>query len=91
MNEKIRALLSEIFNSAKAKIVELANTELKDEVKKQKLDTYIVNVIKATMDRLGFNPIARFVVNKFVIPYVDDITQYIYDLLKAKVKGVTKK
>lgn len=83
-------LFEEIVNSSKAKIIDLADTELNNDVKKQKLDNYIIKIINQAMDRLGFNPIAKWAVRTFAIPYVDDITQYIYDLLKARVDGVTK-
>lgn len=90
MNKKYRMLFEEIVNSSKAKIIDLADTELKNDVKKQKLDNYIIKIINQAMDRLRFTPIAKWAVRQFVIPYVDVITQYIYDLLKARVIGVTK-
>lgn len=90
MSDKFKRLWDEIVNCSKAKIVDLADTELKNEVKKQKLDIYIINLINGAMDTLGFNAIQRWCVKTFIIPYVDDITQYIYDLLKARIVGVTK-
>lgn len=87
---KFKELFKIIVVNTKVKIKELALTELDNTEKKQKLDDYIVHLINITMDNLGFNFVARWVVNHYLIPYVDDLTQYVYDLLKAKVNGVTK-
>lgn len=86
---KFKVLLERIVINAKVKIKELANTELNNKERKQKLDEYIIKIIEKTMDELGSNFIARWTVEHYLIPMVDDITQYIYDLLKARVAKVT--
>ncbi len=84
-NNKIKILFNHIAVFAKIKIKELAKTELNNTEKKEKLDKYIVKIIEKTMDNLGFNFVARFAINNYLLPYVDDITQYIYDLLKSRL------
>lgn len=90
MNIKYKKLWDTIVNNSKAKIIDLADTELTNEAKKKKLDNFIINVIKRSMDIIGFNAFEKWIINTFIVPKVDDVTQYIYDLLKANVAGVTK-
>lgn len=86
MNDKIL----QFVNYVKINIVDLANKELSDVAKKDKLDkavtTYFVSLLASTK----INWFAKFVINKVVVPNIPTITQAIYELLKAKIKGITK-
>jgi hypothetical protein len=87
--------LSNVVNSTKSQIVELAKTELNNVDKKQKLDDYIINLITSTMTNYAPTGVVgkfcfNYVVKKFVIPYVDDLTQIVYNLLKSKIVGITE-
>lgn len=89
-NNKLKILLNHIVTFTKIKIKELAKTELNSKEKKQKLDDYIVNLIRKTMNYLHFNIAERWFVEHYIIPIVDDITQYIYDLIKIKWLQISK-
>lgn len=79
-----------VVTATKRKIKELVVSELSNEDKKKQLDEYIIKMVKNLMDTLGFNFVLRFFVNKFVIPNIDDWTQIIFNLIKTRVKGVTR-
>ena len=64
--------------------------ELTGEQKKARLDDIIKEYIEATIDTIGLNFIFKFVIKKVLIDNLPIITQAIFDLLKAKVEGVTK-
>jgi hypothetical protein len=87
--------VNNIVVSTKNQIGELAKTELDDTDKKKKLDDFIINLITTTSQ--AYTPkgiIAKFcynyVVNKLIIPNIDDLTQLVYNLIKTKIVGVTK-
>lgn len=82
---KVRTLLRQIVINTETKIKELAVTELNNKARKATLDRYIITIIYKSMDALKFNFVERWIVEHYVVPYVDDITQYIYVLLKANI------
>ena len=86
MNERIL----QFVNYVKINIIDLAEKELENIEKKAKLDkavtAYFVSLLSTA--KLGF--FSRFVIEKVVVKNIPTITQAIYDLLKAKVKGITK-
>lgn len=64
--------------------------ELTGEQKKARVDEIIREYIEATIDTIGLNIIFKFVIKKVLIDNIPVITQAIFDLLKAKVDGITK-
>lgn len=84
-----------VIINAKTKIKELALTELNNDEKKAKLDSYMTDIIVHNADYwMPKNPIVKFVlnyvINKFILPNISGFTQLIYDLLKTKIEGVTE-
>lgn len=95
MTNKFKSFVENIISTAKEKITELAKSELGNTEKKALLDSTIINYIQTNASL--FTPsgvISKFcynwVINKCIIPYVDDFTQIIYNLLKSKIAGVTE-
>lgn len=86
MNDKIL----QFVNYVKINIIDLANKELSDLEKKNKLDkaveVYFLSLLAST--KIGW--FAKFVIKQVVVPNIPTITQAIYDLLKEKIKGITK-
>lgn len=64
--------------------------ELNGKQKKARVDEMITEYIEATIDKIGLNFVAKFVIKKVLIDNVPTITQCIFDLIKAKVEGITK-
>ena len=64
--------------------------DLTGEQKKARVDDLIANYIEVAIDGLGLNFIFKFVIKKVLIDNLPAITQAIFDLLKAKVDGITK-
>ena len=86
MNEKIL----QFINYVKINIIDLANKELSNLEKKNKLDkaveVYFISLLASTK----INWFSKFVIEKVVIKNIPTITQAIYELLKEKIKGITK-
>ena len=85
-----KTFLEYLKNYAKVTIKDLATKELTNVQKKRQLDRAIELFIVSTLDgaKLGF--ITKFVIDKFVLKHIPEITQFVYDLLKSKIEGVTK-
>jgi beta-xylosidase len=64
--------------------------ELSGEQKKARVDDILTSYCEAALDNLGFNFIFKFVFRKLIVQNIPAITQAIFDLLKAKVAGITK-
>lgn len=93
MSKGFKNLLKSVVLEAKRTICVLAETELSNAAKKEKLDKAVTKYIKNTMVLYApSNIIAKFcfnfVINKFILPYIDDLTQLIFNLLKCKIDGV---
>ena len=81
--------IESVVNFTKSKITELATKELSNTDKKLKLDNAVVSYITTTINAIAPNFVIRWIINKFLIPYIPILTQAVYDLLKAKIEGVT--
>lgn len=83
----------EFFNgfveTAKEQITELVNEEIENKEKKNKLDVVITEFAETTLAKAKLNIFVKLAIKKLVIPHIACITQTIYDLLKAKITGVT--
>lgn len=87
---KFKEFIESFVNEAKAGITELAETELSNENKKMALDHKIIKFLDIAFENLSLNFVLKLVLKKLLLPNVSLITQIIYDLLKEKIKGVTK-
>lgn len=64
--------------------------ELSGEDKKKRVDTLIYDYVQAVIDNVGLNFMFRFVLKKILLDNIPTFTQIIFDLLKAKIEGITK-
>lgn len=87
---KLREFILEFTNKTKDSIIELAQTELNNDNKKLALDHSIVEFVEQAICNLSMNWFFKTVLKRLVLPNVSLITQIIYDLLKAKIEGITK-
>lgn len=89
MKESFKNFVHEFVENAQAKIKELVKTELANEEKKAKLDEAMIAFVTMVLDKVKINGLVRLLIKKLVMPCIDDLTQVIYDLLKAKIDKVT--
>lgn len=76
---------------AQDKITELAKTELENKAKKAKLDEAITTFIETTLlDKSALNFFVKLAIKKLVIPHIAELTQIVFDLLKARIEKVTE-
>lgn len=64
--------------------------ELSNEDKKKRVDDILTTYCLNAIDNLGLNFILKFAFKKLIIPNIPALTQAIFDLIKAKVDGITK-
>ena len=62
---------------------------LSGEEKKEKLDTLMTNWATSLLESSELSLVTKFIIKKFVIGCIPTITQAIFDLIKAKVSGIT--
>ena len=84
-----KEFLIELKETAKNEIKELAKSKLESFEKKEKLDLVVKTLIETTLLKANINMFFKFILKRLILPYVSDLTQLIYDLLKAKINGVT--
>lgn len=77
-------------NTTKQNIIELAKTELNNNNKKMVLDQKIIDFLDNTIAGVRLNFILKLALKKLLLPNVSIITQIIFDLLKARIEGITK-
>ena len=61
---------------------------MKNKTKKEKLDRALTAYLDTLLVGVKVNLITKWVIDRYVIKNIPIITQAIYDLLKAKVKGL---
>ena len=91
MKESFKNFVREFVGNAQEKITELAKTEIANEEKKAKLDEAMIAFVTLVLDKAKINGLVRLLIKKLVIPCIDDITQIVYDLLKAKIEKAEQK
>lgn len=64
--------------------------ELSGVQKKARVDDIIKTYIENTIDTIGLNFIVKLIIKKLLIENIPVITQCVFDLIKAKVEGITK-
>ena len=77
-------------NTTKQNIIELAKTELNNNNKKMVLDQRIIDFLDNTIAGVKLNFILKLALKKLLLPKVSIITQIVFDLLKARIEGITK-
>ena len=87
---KLDELIDKFFANTKKDIVELAQTELSNENRKLSLDHSITDFLTQAINGLTVNIFAKMILKKMFLPIVPMLTQWVFDLLKAKIEGVTK-
>lgn len=70
-------------------IVKLADKNMSNEDKKKQLDVKMFEYVQKVLTTQKLNIFVKLLIKKLIVPCLDDVTQLIYDLLKAKIKGVT--
>ncbi len=58
--------------------------------KKERLDDIITNYVNVALDGIGLNFIVKFIIRKLLIENIPFITQQIFNLIQARIKGITK-
>ena len=88
---KFKKFIQDVANQTKIYIEKYEQyKELNGKQKKARVDELITNYIEMTIDNLGLNFVAKFVINKILIKNIPTITQCIFDLLKTSIEGITK-
>lgn len=64
--------------------------DLTGEEKKARVDDILKTYIENTIDTIGLNFIVKLIIKKLLIENIPVITQCVFDLIKAKVEGITK-
>jgi len=80
---KFKEFMKKVTDTTAAYIKSLAKEDLENTDKKKVLDARIIGFIKVAEKELPLY--LQVCVNYLLIPYVDDFTQKIYDLLDAKL------
>lgn len=85
-----RTVVEHLIQYIKVNIQELAKKELENTTKKEKLDKAVTTYIVALLAGAKVNLITKWVIEHYIIKNIPVLTQAVYDLLKDKVKGITK-
>ena len=86
----LRDFIKNFVTEVNANILQLAQTELSNENKKLTLDHAIFEYVETAINGLSINFILKIALRKLLLPNISTITQIIFDLLKAKIEGITK-
>ena len=84
-----KIIITNFVKFAQENIKALAEKELDNGAKKVQLDKAMTTYLVTLLGGAKINWITKLVIEKYVIKNIPVITQAIYDLLKAKIKGVT--
>lgn len=90
MSINVNAIFKTLKNAAVRTIQDLVERECSNETKKQLLDAAIKEQMQMIINKCNAGFLLKIIIGKYVMPYIPEITQFIYDLVKAKVIGVTK-
>lgn len=86
----IKDFINGFVTTAESKIIELVNTELDNADKKAALDKVVADYVERAIDNLPINFLLKILLRKCLVKNIGVFTQAIYDLLKTKIKGLTK-
>lgn len=87
---ELKNFILDFVNTTKKNIIGLAQTELSNENKKLMLDQRIIEFLENTIAGIKINFILKLALKRMLLPNVSVITQIIFDLLKARIEGITK-
>ena len=88
---KIKTFIENLTSTAKKYIEKYEEyKDLTGEDKKRRLDAIIVEYIEGNIDTIGLNFIAKFFIKNILLQNVPYITQAIFNLIKARIKGITE-
>lgn len=90
MTTQVMDFVKEFIEKTKQQIIELARTTLANEEKKAELDAYITNFVETALETMKLGWFGRIVIKKWCLPHLPELTQCIYDLLKAKLEELVK-
>lgn len=88
---KVKEFIQNIVKESKHYIEKYEQyKELSGVQKKARVDDILKTYIENTIDTIGLNFIVKLIIKKLLIENIPVITQCIFDLIKAKVEGITK-
>lgn len=88
---EIKEFIENFSNVSKA-IIEKVETykELTGQQKKDRVDEVVINYVVNVIDTLPLNFIVKMIFKKILMDNIPTITQVIFNLIKAKIEGITK-
>ena len=86
----INDFISKFAVKAKEKIAEYENLDLNGRTKKNMLDETMTAWAEKAIDALKLNAVVKWAVKSLIIKNIPAVTQAIFDLLKAKINGITE-
>lgn len=84
-----KVVVEKFVDNVKVNIINLAKTELDNVTKKEKLDNAISVYFDTLLNGAKISLITKWVIKNYVIKHIPTLTQIVYDLIKARVNGVT--
>ena len=89
---KLASFTDDFFVYARTAILKYREfKELTGEQKKDRVDSYMTDLVLKSVDTVAYPIFFKWVVKTFVIKLIPVITQRIYDLIKDNVEGITNK
>lgn len=85
-----KTFLKQFVEYAVVTIKDLAEKELANEDKKAQLDRAIKGFLISVLAGAKVGWLTKLLIERLIMPHISELTQAIYDLLKQKIKGVTK-
>lgn len=88
---KFKTFIEDFANVAKKYIEKYEECkDLTGEEKKARLDDIVKNYVLVAIDNIPLNFIVKIVIKRVIVENIPFITQAIYNLLKARIKGITQ-
>lgn len=86
----INDFISKFAVKAKEKIAECEKLDLNGRTKKDMLDEVMVKWTNKTIDALKINAVYKMALKFLIVKNIPAVTQAVFDLLKAKINGITE-
>ena len=87
----INDFISKFALKAKEKIAEYEKLDLNGRTKKDMLDEAMVNWTNKTIDALKINAVYKMALKFLIVKNIPAVTQAVFDLIKARINGITDK
>lgn len=92
MTMKIKNFIDDFFVFTRAAIIKYQEfKELTGDQKKDRVDEYMKDLVLKSINASTCPIFFRWIIKTFIIQYIPEITQRIYDLIKDNVEGITNK